>query len=91
MHDHSHDHGHTSGNFGTTFGIATALNLGLVAVQVYYGVVANSVALLADAGHNFGDALGLIIAWGAYVLAKLDPTTRYTYRVPLGINSGGAI
>ena len=54
MHDqHSHDHGHTSGDFGTTFAIATALNLGLVAVQVFYGVVANSVALLADAGHNF--------------------------------------
>jgi len=80
MHDHhSHDHGHTSGNFGTTFAIATALNLGLVAVQVFYGVVANSVALLADAGHNFGDALGLVIAWGAYVLAQLNPTTRYTY------------
>jgi cobalt-zinc-cadmium efflux system protein len=80
MHDHhSHDHGHTSGNFGTTFAIATALNLGLVAVQVFYGVVANSVALLADAGHNFGDALGLVIAWGAHVLAKLNPTARYTY------------
>jgi cobalt-zinc-cadmium efflux system protein len=76
MHDH---HGHTSGNFGTTFAFATALNLGLVAVQVFYGVVANSVALLADAGHNFGDALGLVIAWGAYVVAKLNPTARYTY------------
>jgi cobalt-zinc-cadmium efflux system protein len=61
------------------FAIATALNLGLVAVQVFYGVVANSVALLADAGHNFGDALGLVIAWGAHVLAKLNPTARYTY------------
>jgi len=78
MHDH-HSHDHTSVDFGTTFAIATALNLGLVAVQVFYGVVANSVALLADAGHNFGDALGLVIAWGAHVLAKLNPTTRYTY------------
>jgi cobalt-zinc-cadmium efflux system protein len=61
------------------FAIATALNLGLVAVQVFYGIVANSVALLADAGHNFGDALGLVIAWGAYVLAQSNPTARYTY------------
>jgi cobalt-zinc-cadmium efflux system protein len=61
------------------FAMATALNLGLVAIQVFYGIVANSVALLADAGHNFGDALGLVIAWGAYVLAKFNPTARYTY------------
>ena len=72
-------HSHTPKNFGPTFAIATVLNLGLVAVQVFYGVVANSVALLADAGHNFGDALGLVIAWGAYVLAKTHPTARYTY------------
>jgi cobalt-zinc-cadmium efflux system protein len=46
---------------------------------VFYGIAAHSVALLADAGHNFGDALGLVIAWGAHVLAKLNPTSRYTY------------
>ncbi len=61
------------------FAIATALNVGLVVVQVFYGIAAHSVALLADAGHNFGDALGLVIAWGAHVLAKLNPTARYTY------------
>jgi cobalt-zinc-cadmium efflux system protein len=61
------------------FAIATALNLGLVAIQVFYGVIAHSVALLADAGHNFGDALGLIIAWGAHVLSRLNPTARFTY------------
>ena len=82
MHDHSHeDHGHSHApkNFGLMFAIATALNVGLVAVQVFYGIVAHSVALLADAGHNFGDALGLVIAWGAHVLASLNPTARYTY------------
>jgi cobalt-zinc-cadmium efflux system protein len=82
MHDHhTHDHGHSHApkNFGPMFAIATALNVGLVAVQVFYGIVAHSVALLADAGHNFGDALGLVIAWGAHVLARLNPTTRYTY------------
>ena len=61
------------------FGIATVLNFGLVAVQVVYGLSANSVALLADAGHNFGDALGLLLAWGAHVLARVQPTERFTY------------
>ncbi len=50
-----------------------------MAVQIFFGIAAHSVALLADAGHNFGDALGLVIAWGAHVLAKLNPTARYTY------------
>ncbi len=66
-------------DFGTAFAIATALNLALVAVQVFYGIVAHSVALLADAGHNFGDALGLVIAWGAHLLSRMNPTARYTY------------
>jgi cobalt-zinc-cadmium efflux system protein len=81
MHDHGHDHGHAHApkDFGPLFAVATALNVGLVAIQVFYGIAANSVALLADAGHNFGDALGLVIAWGAHVLAKLNPTRRYTY------------
>jgi cobalt-zinc-cadmium efflux system protein len=80
MHDHrSHDHGLAPGNVGAMLAIATVLNVGLVAIQVFYGVAANSVALLADAGHNFGDALGLVIAWGALVLTRLVPTARYTY------------
>jgi cobalt-zinc-cadmium efflux system protein len=80
MHDHrNHDHGLAPGNVGAMLAIAMALNVGLVAIQVFYGVVANSVALLADAGHNFGDALGLVIAWGALVLTRLVPTARYTY------------
>jgi len=81
MDSHGHDHGHTHTpkNFGPMFAIATALNVALVVVQVFYGIVAHSLALLADAGHNFGDALGLVIAWGAHVLARLHPTARYTY------------
>lgn len=63
-HHGGHGHAHVPKDFGTMFAIATALNLGLVAIQVFYRAIANSVALLADAGHNFGDALGLVIAWG---------------------------
>jgi cobalt-zinc-cadmium efflux system protein len=79
-HDHGdHGHAHITKDFGPAFAIATAVNVALVAVQVFYGVTAHSVALLADAGHNLGDALGLVIAWGAHVLGKLGPTARYTY------------
>lgn len=71
-HDDGHDHGHggighvhAPTNFGRAFAIAAVLNIVLVITQVIYGVAANSVALLADAGHNFGDVLGLLLAWGA--------------------------
>jgi cobalt-zinc-cadmium efflux system protein len=76
---HAHSHDHMPKDFGIIFATATALNLGLVAIQVFYGVIAHSLALLADAGHNFGDALGLVIAWGAHVLSRLHPTARFTY------------
>ncbi len=78
-HHHAHGHSHTPTDFGAAFAAATALNLGLVALQVIYGLSAHSVALLADAGHNFGDALGLLLAWGAHVLARVEPTERFTY------------
>jgi cobalt-zinc-cadmium efflux system protein len=76
---HAHSHARVLKDFGAIFATATALNLGLVAIQVFYGVIAHSLALLADAGHNFGDALGLVIAWGAHVLSRLHPTARFTY------------
>lgn len=79
-HSHAeHDHAEGPKNFGRAFAIATALNLALVALQVVYGIVANSVALLADAGHNFGDAIGLVLAWGAHEMSRWRPTPRYTY------------
>jgi cobalt-zinc-cadmium efflux system protein len=88
-HDHGHDHpGHSHGlghghhvpiNFGRAFALTTALNLGLVVVQVAYGLIADSMALLADAGHNFGDAIGLILAWIAYTLGRVRATERFTY------------
>ena len=81
-HDHHHQgpgHSHAPTDFGTAFAIATALNLILVAVQVLFGLASNSLALLADAGHNLGDVLGLLLAWGAHVLARRLPTERFTY------------
>jgi cobalt-zinc-cadmium efflux system protein len=80
-HGHAHDHGHSHvpKDFGFIFAVVTALNIGLVVLQVVFGVMANSVALLADAGHNFGDALALLLAWGAHVMCKATPTRRYTY------------
>lgn len=56
-----------------------ALNLGFVAVEIAYGIVAHSMALLADAGHNFGDVVGLGLAWGATALARVKPSTRRTF------------
>jgi cobalt-zinc-cadmium efflux system protein len=90
QHDHSshrddgHDHGrghhhHAPAGFGRAFAIGTALNLALVGVQVFYGLVAGSVALLADAGHNFGDAIGLILAWAGHALARVRVSERFTY------------
>jgi cobalt-zinc-cadmium efflux system protein len=79
-HDHHHaGHNHTPKDFSATFAIAAALNISLVVLQVVFGLLSHSVALLADAGHNAGDALGLLFAWGAHVLSKRTPTPRYTY------------
>jgi cobalt-zinc-cadmium efflux system protein len=79
-HDHHHHgHSHAPTSFGTAFAIGAVLNVALVIVQVTYGLLANSTALLADAAHNFGDVLGLLLAWGAHVLARWYPTERYTY------------
>lgn len=61
------------------FAVGVALNLGFVGIEAAFGVVAGSLALLADAGHNLGDVLGLLLAWGAAYLARLRPTKRRTY------------
>ncbi|MEO8449098.1 MAG: cation diffusion facilitator family transporter [Gemmatimonadota bacterium] len=80
-HSHSHDHAHdhAPATFGRAFAIGIALNLGFVIAEAIYGLKANSLALLADAGHNLSDVLGLVLAWGAMILTKRMPTARYTY------------
>lgn len=78
-HAHAHDHHHAPASFGAAFAIGTALNVAFVAAQIFYGLLAHSMALLADAVHNFGDVLGLLIAWGAATLANRGPTSARTY------------
>jgi cobalt-zinc-cadmium efflux system protein len=74
-----HAHAHMPANFGRAFAIGTTLNLGFVAIQVVFGIAAHSLALLADAAHNLGDVLGLLLAWSAIHLAQRPPTERRTY------------
>ncbi|HEY1143631.1 MAG TPA: cation diffusion facilitator family transporter [Sphingomicrobium sp.] len=76
-HDHRHPHGNA--DFGRAFAIGIALNLGFVAVETVYGFLANSMSLLADAGHNLSDVLGLVVAWAGAVMAKRAPSPRFTY------------
>lgn len=87
-HDHSkhvHDeHGHHGlshgpANYNKAFAIGIILNFGFVLAEAGYGYFASSLALMADAGHNLSDVLGLILAWTAAWLATHKPSTRYTY------------
>jgi cobalt-zinc-cadmium efflux system protein len=93
-HSHGHDHGHVhdhsghshSGhhhgdpnNHGRAFVVAIALNTAFVVVKFTYGFIANSTALMADAGHNLSDVLGLLLAWGSAILVRKAPNERYTY------------
>ncbi len=83
-HGHGHDHGHHHHHHGDVghgraFATAIALNAAFVAIEFFYGFLANSTALMADAGHNLSDVLSLILAWGAAILAKREPSGRYTY------------
>jgi cobalt-zinc-cadmium efflux system protein len=74
---HGHDHG--TANYGRAFAIGVALNLAFVIAEVIYGRLAHSLALVADAGHNLSDVLGLVLAWGAIMLSRRSPTKERTY------------
>jgi len=78
-HAHSHGHDHAPGDYGRAFAIGIALNLVYVAAEAGYGLAAGSLALLADAGHNLGDVLGLGLSWGAAMLGRRGPSDRFTY------------
>ncbi|WP_167771037.1 cation diffusion facilitator family transporter [Bradyrhizobium niftali] len=84
-HDHSHAHGpghahvHAPASFGKAFAIGISLNVALVVAEAVYGYIGNSTALLADAGHNLSDVLGLVVAWSASIAARRAPRGRFTY------------
>lgn len=87
-HDHSHDHTHAHGHvghshapdsFGFAFAIGVALNTAIVVAELVFGYAANSLALIADAAHNFSDVISLLLAWGAAWLALRQPTQQHTY------------
>ncbi len=88
-HDHGHDHHehghgghshhHAPADFGRAFVIGIVLNSAFIVLEVVFGIFSDSLALLADAGHNLSDVLGLVMAWVASVLAKRVATSRRTY------------
>lgn len=79
MSEHHHDHTHAPDNFNRAFAIGIALNLAFVGVEAFYGWQINSLALLADAGHNLSDVAGLVLAWGGALAGRLRPDARHTY------------
>ena len=91
---HSHDHGHAHhghshapASFGRAFAIGIAINAGFVVIEAAYGILSGSMALVADAGHNLFDVLGLLIAWAAAAVASRPASARYTY----GYKSGSIL
>jgi cobalt-zinc-cadmium efflux system protein len=78
-HDHGHGHSDAQPGSNLVFAAGVALNLAFVAVEVFYGLAANSLALLSDATHNLSDVFGLLVAWSAFHLGKSLPTKRRTY------------
>ena len=82
VHHHPHpDHGHGGGadEYGRAFAIGIALNLGFVVIEATAGWISGSIALIADAGHNLSDVLGLLMAWAAFALSKRPASARVTY------------
>ena len=78
-HGHSHDHHHAPESFNLAFGLSVGLNLAFTLIEAIYAIMANSMSLLADAGHNLGDVLGLLFAWGASILVTKAATKKFSY------------
>ena len=78
-HGHGHGHDHAPANYNRAFAIGIGLNIAFVAIEAFYGWKIDSLALLADAGHNLSDVIGLILAWGGALAGRLRPDARHTY------------
>jgi len=76
---HEHGHSHAPATFNQAFAIGIILNMAFVAIEAWYGWKVNSLALLADAGHNLSDVAGLVLAWGGALAGRLRPDARHTY------------
>ena len=79
---HSHHHHHA--DYSRAFALGIVLNLGIVILETVYGLLAGSMALLADAGHNLSDVLSLMVAWGGAKMAQRSPSPRFTYGLKKG-------
>jgi len=78
-HGHTHSHSHAAPDYGRAFAVGIAANLVYLIAEAGFGLWADSLALLADAGHNLGDVLGLALSWGAAMLSRRGPSRRFTY------------
>jgi cobalt-zinc-cadmium efflux system protein len=78
-HSHDNGHAHSTGNYNRAFVVSVTLNTLFVALEAFYGIAANSLALIADAGHNLSDVMGLLLAWGASFLSQRQATARRTF------------
>ncbi len=72
-------HDHAPASFNRAFAIGISLNIAFVGIEAFYGWKIDSLALLADAGHNLSDVAGLVLAWGGALAGRLRPDDRHTY------------
>jgi cobalt-zinc-cadmium efflux system protein len=72
-------HAHQHDDYSRAFALGIALNVAIVAIELVYGVLANSMALIADGGHNLSDVLGLVVGWAGALMARRSPSPRFTY------------
>ena len=79
VHAHHNHHDHGTDDFTHAFALGIALNVGIVMIELIFGFLANSMALIADGGHNMSDVLGLVVGWAGAVMAKRSPSPRFTY------------
>lgn len=75
----NHSHHHAPPNYNRAYAIASCINLIFIIFETFYALAANSMSLLADAGHNLGDVTGLLLAWGANYLLTRGSKDRYSY------------
>ena len=82
-HSHSHSHSHPA-DFSRAFALGIALNVAIVLLESIFGILSGSMTLIADAGHNLSDGLGLVVGWAGAVMAKRSPSRRFTYGLKKG-------